>query len=34
MLYGDGVEPYGFSFFTEVKIIPTDTLFIFYYDFN
>jgi hypothetical protein len=24
MLYGDGVEPYGFSFFTEVKISPTD----------
>ena len=23
MLYGDGVEPYGFSFFTEVKISPT-----------
>ena len=23
MLYGDGVEPYGFSFFTEMKISPT-----------
>ena len=23
MLYGDGLEPYGFSFSTEVKISPT-----------
>ena len=26
MLYGDGVELYGFSFFTEVKISPTNSL--------
>ena len=26
MLYGDGVEPYGFSFFTEVKISPTQAI--------
>ena len=25
MLYGDGVEPYGFSFFTAVKISTTNS---------
>ena len=26
MLYGDGLEPYGFSFFTAVKISTTKTM--------